>query len=263
MTFPNALSKDFGFSNAPTSRAVSTKRVWRSASVSLGFLPADFFEAISLLRKRSFATKFADRSRQFENISQKHFREKSQGLGVALFKFIRIMKRCIALNANMIGPRPHVRCDAMVFMQPLQPIIKRALWNAIHSFRRDIQRRAIHSDRAVPFRSRESVLALKESLPDRRRRVRWRAQCRLARPNSVNCPKYSDVTVKRDRRSASVCMYCRCFKTNRTATCPAQSCAIPEIVVREILFSLTPFDVKCDVLSGAMWAVSSDYSHAA
>ncbi len=37
VTFPNARSKSFGSSEAPTSRAVSRKRLWRSASVSLGF----------------------------------------------------------------------------------------------------------------------------------------------------------------------------------------------------------------------------------
>jgi hypothetical protein len=37
MTRANARSKSFGSSDAPTSRAVSKKRLWRSASVSLGF----------------------------------------------------------------------------------------------------------------------------------------------------------------------------------------------------------------------------------
>ena len=36
MTFSNARSKASGLSSTPTSRAMSTKRAWRSASVSLG-----------------------------------------------------------------------------------------------------------------------------------------------------------------------------------------------------------------------------------
>ncbi len=36
MTFSNARSKSFGSSYAPTSRAISLKRAWRSASLSLG-----------------------------------------------------------------------------------------------------------------------------------------------------------------------------------------------------------------------------------
>ncbi len=35
-TLSNASSKSFWFSDAPTSRAVSRKRLWRSASESLG-----------------------------------------------------------------------------------------------------------------------------------------------------------------------------------------------------------------------------------
>ena len=42
MTFSNALSKAFGSSDASTLRAVSTKRAWRSASVSLGAFGFDF-----------------------------------------------------------------------------------------------------------------------------------------------------------------------------------------------------------------------------
>src|ERR1700730_6566471 len=36
-TFPNASSKSFGLSEASTSRAMATKRLWRSASVSFDF----------------------------------------------------------------------------------------------------------------------------------------------------------------------------------------------------------------------------------
>ncbi len=36
MTFAKAFSKSFGSSEAPTSFAMATKRLWRSASVSLG-----------------------------------------------------------------------------------------------------------------------------------------------------------------------------------------------------------------------------------
>jgi hypothetical protein len=47
-TFLKAASKSFGLSDAPTSRAISTKRLWRSASVSLesddtGFFLGAFF----------------------------------------------------------------------------------------------------------------------------------------------------------------------------------------------------------------------------
>jgi len=36
MTFRNAFSKSAGFSDASTSWAISTKRLWRSGSVSFG-----------------------------------------------------------------------------------------------------------------------------------------------------------------------------------------------------------------------------------
>lgn len=45
----NALSKSSGFSEAPTSFAISTKRLWRSASVSLGFVADVFFSMSEII----------------------------------------------------------------------------------------------------------------------------------------------------------------------------------------------------------------------
>jgi len=49
-----AFSKSVGFSDAPTSRAVSTKRAWRSASVSFG-RGRNLFFATGFFRVSRFA----------------------------------------------------------------------------------------------------------------------------------------------------------------------------------------------------------------
>lgn len=115
-TFLNAFSKSFGSSEAPTCFAISTKRLWRSASVSLG-LDAD----LRVMRH--------DSTEQYLAASAVFFRCGSSGefvacLGADAETFLAAPSgKSVRVDIDTLGHVPLVFQSLFGFFRSLYPLI--------------------------------------------------------------------------------------------------------------------------------------------
>jgi hypothetical protein len=90
---------------SPASCSVTS---WRPRGSGIGssngrFQPEVDFVIILVLRCR-LTPEFFNSSGQLEYVSQKHFSEKAQRLGIPFTELLRIVERGIAINSDMVCP---------------------------------------------------------------------------------------------------------------------------------------------------------------
>jgi hypothetical protein len=206
--------------------------------------------------------KFAHGAWKFEDIAEEHFCEKPECCGVGFEKFFGIVKRGVSLHADMVGPRPYVRRNSMVSVQPLQTLKKcNSCRDTRHRFGGDVQGRPIHGNCGVPLVATEGILTFEVSVFYRIGRM-WRSGWRLPiGPNFGDAPLVPFNIALGGCGWVVVAGVTHSNKGNWIPAPAANSHTIPRIHIR-MWRMFVPFDVECNVLRRAMRAIATQYRHA-